>query len=113
MVSSDGRDVVQMTADDYSASSPRWSPDGRYLGFLAANGDEEEAKTQVWTLDTRGGDAQSYTAVDQGVQDFAWSPAISTGTRSGNWWSACALSCAKRPSSPRRCRAPANPFRSG
>ncbi len=47
MVSSDGSEVVQLTSGDYSASTPRWSPDGRYLGFLAAKGDDEEAKTQV------------------------------------------------------------------
>jgi len=74
MVSSDGSEVVALTASDYSASTPRWSPDGRYLGFLAAKGDEEEAKTQVWTLDMRGGDAQPYTAVTQGVGGFSWSP---------------------------------------
>ena len=74
MVSKDGQEVVQLTADDYSASTPRWSPDGRYLGFLAAKGDPEEAKTQVWTLDRRGGEAKQYSAVDQGVIDFAWSP---------------------------------------
>jgi dipeptidyl aminopeptidase/acylaminoacyl peptidase len=69
----DGSDVVQLTSDDYSASSPRWSPDGRYLAFLAARGDED-ATTQVWTLDRRGGDARAYTAIDQGVDEFAWSP---------------------------------------
>jgi len=74
MVSSDGSEVVQLTSGDYSASTPRWSPDGRYLGFLAAKGDDEEAKTQVWTLDLRGGEAQQYTAVAQGVGDFLWSP---------------------------------------
>ena len=73
MASVDGKDVVQLTSDDYSASTPRWSPDGRYLAFLAAKGDED-AKGQVWTLDRRGGDARAYTAVDQGVGDFAWSP---------------------------------------
>jgi len=73
MASIDGKDVVQLTSDEYSASSPRWSPDGRYLAFLAAKGDED-AKTQVWTLDRRGGDARAYTAVDQGIDDFAWSP---------------------------------------
>ncbi len=74
MVSRDGDEVVQLTADDYSASTPRWSPDGKYLGFLAAKGDVEGAKTQVWTLDLRGGEAQPYTSIDQGVADFAWSP---------------------------------------
>jgi dipeptidyl aminopeptidase/acylaminoacyl peptidase len=74
MVSRDGNEVVQLTSDDYSATTPRWSPDGRYLGFLAGRGDDEDAPTQVWTLDNRGGDSQQYTSVDQGVEDFAWSP---------------------------------------
>ncbi|RLA29416.1 MAG: S9 family peptidase [Gammaproteobacteria bacterium] len=74
MVASDGKDVVQLTADDYSASTPRWSPDGLSLGFLAAKGSDEEAKTQVWTLDRRGGESQQFTAVDQGVSDFLWAP---------------------------------------
>jgi len=74
MVSRNGEEVVQLTTDDYSASTPQWSPDGRYLGFLAAKGADEEAKTQVWTLDRRGGESKAYTAVDQGVRDYQWSP---------------------------------------
>ncbi len=74
MVSRDGEDVVQLTSDDYSAGSPQWSPDGRYLGFVAAKGEDEDAKSQVWLLDRRGGEARQYTSVDQGVSEFAWSP---------------------------------------
>jgi len=74
MVSRDGKDVLPLTAEGYSASTPRWSPDGRYLGFLATRGEEEDARTQVWTLDRRGGEAQQYTSVTQGVTDFRWSP---------------------------------------
>jgi dipeptidyl aminopeptidase/acylaminoacyl peptidase len=75
MSSRDGNEVIQLTSEDYSASNPRWSPDGRYLGFLAARGEEEDkAKTQVWTLDMRGGDSRAYTTVDQGVRDFRWAP---------------------------------------
>lgn len=73
MVSRDGSETVQLTGDDYSANSPRWSPDNTYLGFLAARG-EEDAKTQVWLFDRRGGDARQYTTVDQGVSGFEWSP---------------------------------------
>jgi dipeptidyl aminopeptidase/acylaminoacyl peptidase len=73
IVSRDGEEVLQMTSDDYSANSPRWSPDGKYLAFIAARGDDD-ARPQVWTLDRRGGDAQQYTAVDQGVDGFEWSP---------------------------------------
>ena len=73
MASIDSGEVVQLTSDDSDASTPRWSPDGRYLAFLAAKGDEN-AIAQVWTLDLRGGEAQAYTEVDQGVSDFFWSP---------------------------------------
>jgi dipeptidyl aminopeptidase/acylaminoacyl peptidase len=74
MVSTNGEEVVQLTSNDYSAGSPRWSPDGRYLGFIAAKGEGDDVKSQVWLLDRRGGEASQYTSVDQGVGDFAWSP---------------------------------------
>lgn len=73
MVLIDSGEVVQLTSDDSDASTPRWSPDGRYLSFLAAKG-AEDAAAQVWTLDLRGGEAQAYTEVDQGVSDFSWAP---------------------------------------
>ena len=74
MVSRDGQQVLEMTSSEFSARSPRFSPDGRYLSFIASRGEEDEARPQVWTLDRRGGDAQQYTFVDQGVRDYAWSP---------------------------------------
>ena len=74
MVSRDGSEVLQMTSDDYSARSPRWSPDGRYLAFIARRGEDDDVKPQVWTLDMRGGEARAYTDVDQGVGGFEWSP---------------------------------------
>jgi dipeptidyl aminopeptidase/acylaminoacyl peptidase len=74
MVSRDGEEVVQLTSDDYSAGSPQWSPDGRYLGFIAAKGEEDDVKSQVWLLDRRGGESRQYTSIDQGVSDFSWSP---------------------------------------
>ena len=70
-----GGDPIPMTAEGYSARRPRWSPDGRYLAFLAARDDK---KTQVWTLNRLGGDAQPLTDVRQGVSGFEWSP---DGTR--------------------------------
>jgi dipeptidyl aminopeptidase/acylaminoacyl peptidase len=73
MVARDGGEPVALTGDGYSAHSPRWSPDNKYLGFLAARG-EADATTQVWLFDRRGGDARQYTAVDQGVTGFEWSP---------------------------------------
>lgn len=75
MTSADGKTVLPMTGDSYSASSPQWRPDGKELAFLAARTDlDEEAETQVWTLDMRGGEARAYTDVTQGVSGFEWAP---------------------------------------
>ena len=72
MVASAGGDPIPLTAKGSSASSPRWSPDGKYLGFLATRG--EEAESQVWVLNRLGGEAEQLTSVKQGVNSFVWSP---------------------------------------
>ena len=64
-------DPIPMTAKGQSSARPRFSPDGKYLAFLSARGEE---KSQVWLLDRRGGEAQQSTEVAQGVQSFDWSP---------------------------------------
>ncbi len=77
MISWDGADRIRLTSTpDSSESLPRWSPDGRYLAFLASRGDEEEKKKggQVWLLDRRGGEAQKLTDLKGGVSDYSWSP---------------------------------------
>ena len=81
MVAWDGSQRIRLTATpESSESQPRWSPDGRYLAFLASRGDDEEKKkgAQVWLLDRSGGEAQKLTDVKGGVSDYAWSP---DGTR--------------------------------
>ncbi len=74
MASWDGSRTLQLThTAEVSESQPRWSPDNRFLGFVAARGDEG-AKDQVWLLDRAGGEARQLTALPGGVGDFAWSP---------------------------------------
>lgn len=71
----DGGALRKMTADSYSAYDPRWSPDGAYLSFIALRDDvDANAAPQVYTLDLRGGDAEAYTAVPQGVEGHEWAP---------------------------------------
>ncbi len=77
MVSWDGAETIRLTSTPESGEqTPRWSPDGRYLAFLASRGDEAEKKkgSQVWLLDRRGGEAQQLTDIKGGVSDYAWSP---------------------------------------
>lgn len=62
---------VQMTRSPKSASSPRWSPNSRWLGFLS---DRLEDRNQVFVIRPTGGEAQQLTKSETAVQDFAWSP---------------------------------------
>jgi dipeptidyl aminopeptidase/acylaminoacyl peptidase len=72
MIPTAGGEAIPMTAKGYSASRPRWSPDGKYLSFLASK--KEEDKTQVWALNRNGGEAQQLTDILQGVESYEWSP---------------------------------------
>src|SRR5215813_6535736 len=71
MVNWEGTEDVRLTFGKQSASSPKWSPDGKYLSFLSS---EEKGKSQVWLLDRRGGAPQPLTNVKQDIDDFEWSP---------------------------------------
>ncbi len=71
MASTGGGEAIPMTAKGSSASRPRWSPDGKYLTFLA---DRNDSKTQVWALNRQGGEAQQLTKIKQGVDSYEWSP---------------------------------------
>ncbi len=71
MVPAAAGEAVPMTAKARSASHPRWSPDGRFLAFIAA---PEDGKDQVFTLFREGGEALQLTDTAQDVQDYEWSP---------------------------------------
>ncbi len=52
-------------------SSPRYSPDGKYIGFLHANEDEPQ---QVWVMNSTGGKMKKLTNEPSGVSQFKWQP---------------------------------------
>jgi dipeptidyl aminopeptidase/acylaminoacyl peptidase len=73
MVSWDGRREVRLTSSKANEHAPRWSPDGRYLGFLSERDDAREVE-QLWLLDRTGGEAERITDLPGGVSDYAWAP---------------------------------------
>ena len=81
-VSYDGQTRSQLTFSDSSSERhPRYSPDGRYLAFLAARGGGEGSsktppkhRSQVWLLERSGGEARRLTELPGGVSGFEWSP---------------------------------------
>lgn len=74
MTSWDGSRTVQLTSrKGESETSPRWSPDGRFLAFISSRGDEKE-RDQLWLLDRTGGEAKRPAEINGSVVDYAWSP---------------------------------------
>jgi len=63
-----------LTHDRKDAGSPRWSPAGDRIAFLAAVGPAKEEKAQIFVLSMSGGDALKITDVPNGVEQFAWQP---------------------------------------
>jgi dipeptidyl aminopeptidase/acylaminoacyl peptidase len=54
--------------------SPRWSPSGDRLAFLALAGKEKEEKVQVFVMPMNGGDPFRITDTPNNVEQFAWRP---------------------------------------
>jgi dipeptidyl aminopeptidase/acylaminoacyl peptidase len=74
MVSWDGSQDIRLTWNtDTSATSPRWSPDGRFLAFESERPGKAKG-SQVWILDRRGGEAHQLTDVKGHLGSHTWSP---------------------------------------
>lgn len=71
MVSMDGKENVQLTNSREGENRPRWSPDGKYLSFVAVR---EGVTSQVWLLDRRGGEGIKLTDVKGDLINYSWSP---------------------------------------
>ncbi len=73
MVSLDDKAAsVQLTSSDDGESSPRWSPDGKYLSFISARNGQKQS--QIWLMDVRGGEGKMLTNIKGDLRDYAWSP---------------------------------------
>ncbi|NOW95651.1 S9 family peptidase [Mucilaginibacter sp. SG564] len=72
MQSYDGKQSIQLTFGDDPASTPKWSPDGKYVSFIS----EKDSKNggQVWLMDRRGGEGHKLTDIKGELQDYVWSP---------------------------------------
>jgi dipeptidyl aminopeptidase/acylaminoacyl peptidase len=69
-----GGGVRMLTSGRRGVSSPRLSPDGSGIAFLAADGSGKDAHTQIFTIANDGGEPHALTRAPMGVQQFAWSP---------------------------------------
>src|SRR4051794_8080685 len=73
LVSYDGKNDRQITFSQESESSPRWSPDGKYLAFTSSRPGKAKGN-QIWLLDRSGGEAMQLTEFKGRLQGFEWAP---------------------------------------
>jgi dipeptidyl aminopeptidase/acylaminoacyl peptidase len=66
----DGGNQYQVTFDEHSSDSPRWSPDGEGIAFLSSR----SGSSNVWVMRARGGEARMITDAKTSVSSFKWSP---------------------------------------
>ena len=74
MTSWDGSQNVQLTFGSESESSPRWSPDGKYISFVSSRPVKTKG-SQIWLMDRRGGEARQLTHLkNYDISEHAWAP---------------------------------------
>ncbi|HLL78583.1 MAG TPA: S9 family peptidase [Ktedonobacteraceae bacterium] len=81
-----GGEAQQFTSGTANASSPAWSPDGRWLAFVSEREGEPKqsgekdtrklgkGKPQIWLIPTDGGEAHQLTYMQHGASNPTWSP---------------------------------------
>ena len=67
----DGR-AKPLFEDKIRVSSPRWSPDGKKIGFIHGRG---RGPRQVWAMPSDGGEMVQLTKAESDVSYFRWNPA--------------------------------------
>ena len=85
IVATDGRSAPRLLLDEaWSASAPRWSPDGKTIAFASGRvlGDSTgkagpqaaPSRAQLWTVPAAGGTPRRISNVANGVSGCSWSP---------------------------------------
>ena len=72
-INSDGSNSIKMTNGENGESSPRWSPNGSVIAFIAERGESDDANNQIFVISNHGGEAEPLTNHETGVSNIQWS----------------------------------------
>ena len=72
MVNWEGTQDLQLTYGPYLDSSPRWSPDGKFVAFLSAC--RAESKDRYGCSTGGGGEARQLTSAKGEIDSSEWVP---------------------------------------
>jgi dipeptidyl aminopeptidase/acylaminoacyl peptidase len=67
-------DPVQFTSGERRDSTPRWSPDGKWLAFASTRGEDPKTPSNLYVIPAAGGEARKLTDQKESVESVAWSP---------------------------------------
>jgi dipeptidyl aminopeptidase/acylaminoacyl peptidase len=71
-INTDGTGAIELTTGPDGETSPRWSPDGQTIAFVAKRGEAEA--NQIYLLSNAGGEARPLTNHATAVSNLEWSP---------------------------------------
>ena len=64
----------QFTSGERRDTTPRWSPDGKWLAFASNRGGDEKTPMNLYVIPAEGGEARRLTDRKESVEEIAWSP---------------------------------------
>jgi dipeptidyl aminopeptidase/acylaminoacyl peptidase len=71
-IPADGGEPQQLTFGKHSNTSPKWSPDGRWIAFLSNRMDPKQP--QIFLMPVSGGESQAITDLQGDLSGMDWSP---------------------------------------
>ena len=72
LMSNQDKSVIPFITGEVNVSSIQWKPDGTQISFKMKRG--EDAKTQVWVISVKGGEAFQITHSETEIFSYQWHP---------------------------------------
>ena len=71
MINKEGTETITLTEQTKGVSNYNWSPDGKYISYLAA-GKEDKEDNQLYLMDRRGGEPIQITYIKGEISSYQW-----------------------------------------